>query len=50
MLNEIMKELHDAKLKSVHAINNGDTDLANKYLKIIKELEESIELLKQLEK
>ena len=50
MLNEIMKELHDAKLKSVYAINNGDMEMADKYLEVIKSLEKSVEMLKESEK
>ena len=49
MLEEVLKELHDAKLKSVYAINNGDMEMADKYLEIIKNLEKSVEMLKKLE-
>lgn len=49
MLEEILKELHDAKLKSVYAINNGDMEMADKYLEVIKSLEKSAETLKKLE-
>ena len=50
MLEILLKELHDAKLKSVYAINNGDMEMADKYLEVIKSLEKSVEMLKQSEK
>ena len=50
MLEEILKELHDAKLKAVESINNGDMEMANKYLEVIKSLEKSVEMLKESEK
>lgn len=43
----ILKELHDAKLKMVKAINNGDQEQATKYQQIVHELEKSLELLKK---
>ena len=49
MLEEVLKELHDAKLKSVYAINNGDMEMADKYLEVIKSLEKSVATLKKLE-
>ena len=39
MIEMVKSEIHDAKLKCVHAINNSDMVLAEKYQKIIKDLE-----------
>ena len=50
MLEEILKELHDAKLKAVESINNGDMEMADKYIEVIKSLEKSVEMLKESEK
>ena len=50
MLKEVIKELHDATLKSVNAINNDDMEMADKYLEVIKSLEKSVEMLKESEK
>lgn len=41
----VMRELHDAKLKLVHAINAQDHEMIKKYEQVIKELEESLRLL-----
>lgn len=41
----VASELHDAKLKLVHAINNQDEEMIKKYEQIIKELEQSLRLL-----
>lgn len=43
----VMGELHDAKLKLVHAINEQDHEMIKKYEQVIKELEESLRLLQQ---
>ena len=41
----VTKELHDAKLKMVYAINNQDKELIEKYEQIIKELEQHLKAL-----
>ena len=41
----VASELHDAKLKLVHAINNQDHDMIKKYEQIIKELEQALKSL-----
>lgn len=41
----VATELHDAKLKMVHAINNQDKEMIKKYEQIVKELEKSLRLL-----
>ena len=50
MLEVVLKELHDAKLKLVRAINEQDKDMIKKYEEVIKSLEKSVEMLKQSEK
>ena len=50
MLEEVLQELHDAKLKAVESINKGDMEMADKYLEVIKSLEKSVEILKKSEK
>lgn len=50
MLEEVLQELHDAKLKAVESINKGDMEMADKYLEVIKSLEKSVEILKESEK
>lgn len=50
MLETLLKELHDAKIKAAESINKGDMEMANKYSKVIKSLEKSIETLKNLDK
>lgn len=47
MEQTVLKELHDAKLKAVDCINNGDMEMADKYLEAIKSLEKSVETLKK---
>ena len=41
MLEVVLKELHDAKLKLVRAINEQDKDRIKKYEAVVKDLETS---------
>lgn len=47
MLEILLKELHDAKIKMVNAINNGDKEMTNKYQEVIKDLERALKLLEK---
>ena len=47
MKQMLLKELHDAKLKMVNAINNGDKELASKYQEVVHDLEKSLKLLEK---
>lgn len=49
MLEVVLKELHDAKLKLVRAINEQDKDMIKKYEEVVKDLEKSAETQKKLE-
>lgn len=46
MLEVVLKELHDAKMKLVQAINQQDTDMIKKYEDVVVSLEKSAESLK----
>lgn len=50
MLEVVLKELHDAKMKLVQAINQQDTDMIKKYEDVVVSLEKSAESLKKSEK
>ena len=50
MLEVVLKELHDAKMKLVEAINQQDTDMIKKYEDVVVRLEKSAEALKKSEK
>lgn len=50
MLEVVLKELHDAKMKLVEAINQQDADMIKKYEDVVKDLEKSVEILKESEK
>ena len=45
MLEVVLKELHDAKLKLVRAINEQDKDMIKKYEEVVKDLEKSAKAL-----
>ena len=45
MLGVVLKELHDAKLKLVRAINEQDKDMIKKYEEVVKDLEKSAKAL-----
>ena len=45
MLEILLKELHDAKLKLVRAINEQDKDMIKKYEEVVKDLEKSAKAL-----
>jgi hypothetical protein len=45
MKSIVQAELHDAKLKLVHAINNNDQEMIKKYQEVVKELEKSLKSL-----
>ncbi len=45
MKSIVASEIHDAKIKLVHAINNQDTDMIKKYEQVIKELEQHLKAL-----
>lgn len=45
MKSIVQAELHDAKLKLVHAINNNDQEMIKKYEEVIKELEQALKSL-----
>ena len=47
MEQTVLKELHDAKIKMVNAINNGDKELASKYQEVVHDLEKSLKLLEK---
>ena len=47
MVQMLLKELHDAKIKMVNAINNGDKEMTNKYQEVIKDLERALKLLEK---
>ena len=47
MLEVVLKELHDAKLKWVSAINEQDKDMIKKYKEGDKDLEKSAKALGQ---
>ena len=47
MEQAVLGELHDAKLKMVNAINNGDQELATKYQEVVNHLEKALELLRK---
>ena len=49
MLEVVLKELHDAKMKLVEAINQQDADMIKKYEDIVASLEKSAEALKKSE-
>ena len=49
MLEILVKELHDAKMKAVESINAGDSEMTAKYLEVIKSLEKSLEMMKRVE-
>ena len=50
MLEVVLKELHDAKMKLVQAINQQDNDMIKKYEDVVASLEKSAEALKKSEK
>ena len=47
MKQMLLKELNDAKIKMVNAINNGDKEMTNKYQEVIKDLERALKLLEK---
>lgn len=47
MKQMLLKELHDAKLKMVNAINSGDKEMASKYQEVVHDLEKSLKLLEK---
>ena len=47
MLEILLKELHDAKIKMVNAINGDDKEMASKYQEIVHDLEKSLKLLEK---
>ena len=47
MLEILLKELHDAKIKMVNAINRDDKEMASKYQEIVHDLEKSLKLLEK---
>ena len=47
MLEVVLKELHDAKIKMVNAINGDDKELASKYQEVVHDLEKSLKLLEK---
>lgn len=47
MLEILLKELHDAKIKMVNAINGDDEELASKYQEVVHDLEKSLKLLEK---
>ena len=42
MRSIVASELHDAKIKLVHAINNQDEEMIKKYEEVVKELEKAL--------
>ena len=47
MLEILLKELHDAKIKMVNAINSDDKEMASKYQEVVHDLEKSLKLLEK---
>lgn len=47
MLEILLKELHDAKIKMVNAINGDDKEMASKYQEFVHDLEKSLKLLEK---
>lgn len=47
MKQMLLKELHDAKIKMVNAINGDDKEMTNKYQEVIKDLERALKLLEK---
>ncbi len=47
MLEILLKELHDAKIKMVNAINGDDKEMASKYQEVVHDLEKSLKLLEK---
>ena len=47
MKQMLLKELHDAKIKMVNAINGDDKEMASKYQEVIKDLERALKLLEK---
>ena len=47
MEQTVLKELHDAKIKMVNAINSDDKEMASKYQEVVHDLEKSLKLLKK---
>ena len=47
MLEILLKELHDAKIKMVNAINGDDKELASRYQEVVHDLEKSLKLLEK---
>ena len=47
MKQMLLKELHDAKIKMVNAINSDDKEMASKYQEIVHDLEKSLKLLEK---
>lgn len=45
MKSIVQSELHDAKLKLVHVINNNDQEMIKKYEEVIEELEQALKPL-----
>lgn len=45
MRSIVASELHDAKIKLVHAINNQDEEMIKKYEEVVKELEKALKSL-----
>ena len=43
----LLKELHDAKIKMVNAINGDDKEMASKYQEVVHDLEKSLKLLEK---
>ena len=47
MEQTVLKELHDAKIKMVNAINGDDKELASRYQEVVHDLEKSLKLLEK---
>ena len=47
MLEIVLKELHDAKLKLVRAINDQDKDMSEKSGEVVKDLEKAAKALEK---
>ena len=47
MEQTVLKELHDAKIKLVNAINGDDKELASRYQEVVHDLEKSLKLLEK---
>ena len=47
MWEVLLKELHDAKIKMVNAINGDDKEMASKYQEVVHDLEKSLKLLEK---